>query len=222
MNSSIEYSGDLVGGFYTCGDSAIGRLMLIHAGGAIRALLAGDDDAALLSEARRRFGRNLQEDESGKGASMLARIRAGIASGAAECELPLAPIGTPFQQRVWKELQALPAGTTASYSEIARRIGHPRAARAVARACGANPIAVLIPCHRIVRGDGSLGGYRWGLERKRELLRREQGNAQSADNQDSGVRIMLPVDRRPGDRRPTGAFRVCGEESDQGSRTARP
>jgi len=81
--------------------------------------------------------------------------------------------GTAFQQRVWQALCEIPAGKTASYAEIARRIGAPRAARAVANACGANPVAVAIPCHRVVHGDGSLSGYRWGVERKRALLQRE-------------------------------------------------
>ncbi|MEI2781377.1 MAG: methylated-DNA--[protein]-cysteine S-methyltransferase [Candidatus Competibacter sp.] len=81
--------------------------------------------------------------------------------------------GTAFQRRVWQALQAVPAGSTATYADIARKIGKPSAARAVARACAANPVAVLIPCHRVVRGDGGLGGYRWDLRRKRALLERE-------------------------------------------------
>jgi len=81
--------------------------------------------------------------------------------------------GTPFQRRVWQALLQIPAGTTATYSEVAHKIGMPRAARAVARACASNPLAVLIPCHRVVRGDGGLGGYRWGVALKRRLLARE-------------------------------------------------
>ena len=88
-------------------------------------------------------------------------------------ELPLDIRGTAFQQRVWSALRAIPAGHTASYGQIAARIKAPRAVRAVAQACAANPLAVAIPCHRVVRSDGTLAGYRWGIERKRELLRRE-------------------------------------------------
>jgi AraC family transcriptional regulator of adaptative response/methylated-DNA-[protein]-cysteine methyltransferase len=88
-------------------------------------------------------------------------------------ELPLDLRGTLFQQRVWRALAQIPAGTTASYTEIAHRIGAPRAVRAVAHACGQNPLAVAIPCHRVVRSDGGLSGYRWGIERKRALLERE-------------------------------------------------
>ena len=87
--------------------------------------------------------------------------------------LPLDVRGTAFQQRVWRVLQAIPAGQTASYAEVAQRIGSPRAVRAVARACAANGLAVAIPCHRVVKSDGALSGYRWGVERKRALLARE-------------------------------------------------
>ena len=88
-------------------------------------------------------------------------------------DLPLDVRGTAFQQRVWQALRKIPAGKTATYSELATRIGAPRSIRAVAGACAANPIAVAIPCHRVVRTDGSLSGYRWGVERKRQLLARE-------------------------------------------------
>ena len=89
-------------------------------------------------------------------------------------DLPLDIRGTTFQQRVWQALREIPAGTTISYTDIADRIGMPKAVRAVARACGANVLAVAIPCHRVVRSDGSLSGYRWGVERKRVLLKREK------------------------------------------------
>ena len=88
-------------------------------------------------------------------------------------DLPLDVRGTAFQQRVWRALREIPAGSTASYTEIAERIGAPKAVRAVARACASNAIAVAIPCHRVVRTDGALSGYRWGVERKRALLQRE-------------------------------------------------
>jgi len=90
------------------------------------------------------------------------------------CFLPLDIQATAFQRRVWAHLQSLPFGTTQSYGEVAKAIGQPNAARAVARACASNRIAVAIPCHRVVREDGDMGGYRWGVERKRALLQREQ------------------------------------------------
>ena len=92
-------------------------------------------------------------------------------------ELPLDIRGTVFQQRVWQALRDIPAGRTVSYGEVARAIGAPEAVRAVAGACASNAIAVAIPCHRVVRNDGSLSGYRWGVERKRVLIQRESGVA---------------------------------------------
>jgi AraC family transcriptional regulator of adaptative response/methylated-DNA-[protein]-cysteine methyltransferase len=89
-------------------------------------------------------------------------------------KLPLDVQGTAFQERVWQALRKIPSGTTASYADIAKRIGKPRAVRAVAQACAANRLAVAIPCHRVVRRDGDLSGYRWGVDRKRELLEREK------------------------------------------------
>ena len=91
-------------------------------------------------------------------------------------DLPLDIRGTAFQQKVWNTLRTIPAGATASYADIAREIGQPNAVRAVAGACAANAIALAIPCHRVVRTDGSLSGYRWGVERKQELLNREAGS----------------------------------------------
>jgi AraC family transcriptional regulator, regulatory protein of adaptative response / methylated-DNA-[protein]-cysteine methyltransferase len=88
-------------------------------------------------------------------------------------DLPLDIRGTAFQERVWQALRAIPPGKTATYAEIARAVGRPKAARAVAQACAANPLAIAIPCHRVVRADGDLSGYRWGVERKRELIARE-------------------------------------------------
>jgi AraC family transcriptional regulator of adaptative response/methylated-DNA-[protein]-cysteine methyltransferase len=90
-------------------------------------------------------------------------------------DLPLDVRATAFQWRVWQELRAIPYGSTRSYSDIARALGQPKAVRAVARACATNPVSVVIPCHRVLREDGSLGGYRWGLERKQTLLDREKG-----------------------------------------------
>ncbi len=89
--------------------------------------------------------------------------------------LPLDVQATAFQRRVWEELRKIPYGTTQSYNQIARAIGRPRATRAVARACATNPVSIVVPCHRVVRSDGQLAGYRWGLKRKKALLEHEQG-----------------------------------------------
>jgi AraC family transcriptional regulator of adaptative response/methylated-DNA-[protein]-cysteine methyltransferase len=95
-------------------------------------------------------------------------------------DLPLDVRGTAFQERVWRALRKIPAGKTVSYREMAERLGVPKAVRAVAQACAANSIAVAIPCHRVVRSDGALSGYRWGVERKRDLLRREKATREKA------------------------------------------
>ena len=104
---------------------------------------------------------------------MVAQVIGLVERPGASLDLPLDVRGTAFQRRVWQALLSVPAGATASYTDIARRIGAPAAGRAVAGACGANTLALAIPCHRVVRGDGSLSGYRWGVERKQALLDRE-------------------------------------------------
>jgi AraC family transcriptional regulator, regulatory protein of adaptative response / methylated-DNA-[protein]-cysteine methyltransferase len=106
--------------------------------------------------------------------SLVAKVVGFVEAPALGLDLPLDVRGTAFQQRVWQALRDIPAGSTASYADIAERLGAPAAARAVARACAANPLAVAIPCHRVVRHDGAVSGYRWGVERKRALLARER------------------------------------------------
>lgn len=108
-------------------------------------------------------------------AETVARVVTFLEAPAAGLDLPLDIQGTAFQRRVWEALRAIPAGATASYAEVAARVGQPGAARAVAQACAANRLAVAVPCHRVVRGDGEPGGYRWGAERKRAILERERG-----------------------------------------------
>jgi AraC family transcriptional regulator of adaptative response/methylated-DNA-[protein]-cysteine methyltransferase len=104
---------------------------------------------------------------------LVAKVVGFVEAPSVGLALPLDIQGTAFQQRVWQALRQIPSGSTASYAEIARRIGAPKAVRAVAQACGANSLAVAIPCHRVVRNDGNLSGYRWGVERKRALLEKE-------------------------------------------------
>jgi AraC family transcriptional regulator of adaptative response/methylated-DNA-[protein]-cysteine methyltransferase len=104
---------------------------------------------------------------------LVAKVVGFVEAPSLGLDLPLDLRGTAFQQRVWQALRAIPAGRTASYAEVARRIGAPKAVRAVAQACAANALAVAIPCHRVVRNDGAVSGYRWGVERKRALLARE-------------------------------------------------
>jgi AraC family transcriptional regulator, regulatory protein of adaptative response / methylated-DNA-[protein]-cysteine methyltransferase len=132
----------------------------------------GDDRDALREDLRRRFpGVTLVDGQGGSalGAAVAGVIRF-IESPDRHLAMPLDLRGTDFQRAVWRALREIPAGSTASYTDIANRIGRPTSVRAVAQACAANPLAVVVPCHRVVRSDGELAGYRWGLERKRALL----------------------------------------------------
>jgi AraC family transcriptional regulator, regulatory protein of adaptative response / methylated-DNA-[protein]-cysteine methyltransferase len=138
------------------------------------AIFLGDDTAALVDDLRKRFPQaSLVEGDAGF-ADLFAEVVAGIETPRKAAALPIDILGTAFQQQVWAALRDIALGETATYADIAKRIGKPNAVRAVGTACGANPIAVAIPCHRVVGSDGKLTGYRWGIGRKRALLDREQ------------------------------------------------
>ena len=162
---------------YALVNSPLGRLLVGATERGVCAVMLGKPDAELVRELAHDFPRaELRKDPQGVGAwarGVVERIRA-LPSAA---EVPLDIRGTAFQRRVWEELQRIPAGQTRTYSEIARRIGRPESVRAVARACATNSISVVVPCHRVVGKNGSLTGYRWGLERKRALLEAERGAA---------------------------------------------
>jgi AraC family transcriptional regulator of adaptative response/methylated-DNA-[protein]-cysteine methyltransferase len=160
--------------------SSLGLVLVAAGDHGIRAVLIGDNMAALRDDLDQRFrGATLQRAEP-ELAPALRQVVEGIENPAREHDLVFDVRGTAFQRRVWDALQAIPTGETRSYTQIAQAIGAPTSVRAVAAACAANPIAVLIPCHRVVRGDGSLSGYRWGVERKRALLARERQLAMAA------------------------------------------
>jgi AraC family transcriptional regulator of adaptative response/methylated-DNA-[protein]-cysteine methyltransferase len=135
--------------------------------------MLGDDPDRLLRELQDRFPRAELIGGEPKFERTVAEVVGLVEAPGQRLDLPLDIRGTAFQQKVWAALRAIPAGKTATYQEIARAIGQPKAVRAVAQACGANPLAVAIPCHRVVRTDGDLSGYRWGVERKRKLIDRE-------------------------------------------------
>jgi AraC family transcriptional regulator of adaptative response/methylated-DNA-[protein]-cysteine methyltransferase len=150
-------------------NSPLGRLLGAYTEKGVCAVSIGSDDKALERSLRDEFP---AADISAAGSAIhewVTAIVRGI-GGAINPTIPLDAQGSAFQWRVWKALQQIPRGTTMSYSEVAKKIGQPTAARAVARACATNPVALVIPCHRVVRDDGSLGGYRWGLERKQQIL----------------------------------------------------
>lgn len=142
----------------------------------ICAILLGDDPAALLGDLQARFAQAKLIGSDAEFENWVAQVVGFVDAPALGLDLPLDIRGTAFQQRVWQALRDIPAGKTASYTEIAQRIGAPKSVRAVAGACAANALAVAIPCHRVVRNDGALSGYRWGIERKRALLDKEAKN----------------------------------------------
>jgi AraC family transcriptional regulator of adaptative response/methylated-DNA-[protein]-cysteine methyltransferase len=158
--------------FATCA-SSIGQVVVAHGSRGIRAVFIGDDDAAMLLALRSRFRLAVLTPDQASCKRVLPEVMGLIEAPWKDYALSVDARGTAFQQQVWHALREIPAGSTASYTDIAQRIGCASAVRAVAQACAANPLAVIVPCHRVVRRDGGLSGYRWGIERKRELLRRE-------------------------------------------------
>ncbi|CAG9168637.1 bifunctional DNA-binding transcriptional regulator/O6-methylguanine-DNA methyltransferase Ada [Cupriavidus respiraculi] len=160
---------------FAIGQCSLGAVLVASTAQGICAISLGEDPDPLLRELQDRFPAAELIGGDADYERVVARVVAMIEAPGQHEALPLDVRGTVFQQRVWQALREIPAGETASYAEIAQRIGAPAAVRAVAQACGANTIAVAIPCHRVVRQDGALSGYRWGVERKRQLLAREAG-----------------------------------------------
>lgn len=154
--------------------SSLGPTLIAATGRGVCAILFGEGRGELEAELRRRFPCATLEAGDPALAPLADAVVALIDSAGVGPDVPLDLIGTAFQQRVWRALREIPRGTTIDYGELARRIGSPRAVRAVGTACGANPLAVAVPCHRVLRADGGLGGYRWGLPRKQALLARER------------------------------------------------
>lgn len=163
-------------------DTALGQALVAVTERGVCAVLLGDDGERLAADLQSEFPRaSLRRVDAGRDQFLAPRVRAvaqALSQGSGS--VPVELVGTAFQQRVWDALMRIPPGETRSYAELAGALGMPRGARAVARACASNRVAVLVPCHRIIRGDGSLGGYRWGLPRKQALLEAESNRREPA------------------------------------------
>ena len=159
--------------YFAIGECSMGSILAAQTERGVCAILIGDDAEQLVRDLQDRFPNAKLVGDASEYQDLVAKVVGLVENPKSGLELPLDIRGTAFQKRVWKALQQIPPGTTASYSEIAKKIGMPKALRAVAHACGSNSVAIAIPCHRVIRNDGSLARYRWGVERKRALLERE-------------------------------------------------
>jgi AraC family transcriptional regulator of adaptative response/methylated-DNA-[protein]-cysteine methyltransferase len=190
---------------YATAATPLGRVLVGATDRGVCAVSLGDDDARLVDALRAEYPRASLEPARGGARGNVAEIARAVAGDADLRRVPLDVRGTAFQQRVWSALRAIPRGETRSYAEVAAAIGQPRAARAVAAACAANPVALVVPCHRVVRSGGGPGGYRWGAERKRALL---EGEARSRRRPAVSGRPPTPGSgRRAASRRRTARTR---------------
>jgi AraC family transcriptional regulator of adaptative response/methylated-DNA-[protein]-cysteine methyltransferase len=167
---------------FSTGECVLGMMLVAKTERGVCAILLGDDAVALERDLHQRFPQARVREAGAELAPLVAKAAGFLAAPATGFDVPLDLRGNAFQLRVWTALREIPAGSTETYAEVARRIGAPQDAKEVGEACAANALAVAIPCHRVVRKDGGLGGYRWGVERKRALLRRE--GAQEAGTAD--------------------------------------
>lgn len=158
---------------FAVGECTLGAILVAQSKRGVCAILLGDDPDQLVRDLQDQFPKAELIGADPSFEQLIAQVVGFIEAPALGLDLPLDLRGTAFQERVWQALRDIPTGSTASYAQIAERIGMPKAFRAVAQACGANSLAVAIPCHRVVRSNGELSGYRWGVERKRQLLARE-------------------------------------------------
>jgi AraC family transcriptional regulator of adaptative response/methylated-DNA-[protein]-cysteine methyltransferase len=159
---------------YTCADSPLGRMLIAATDRGICSIQFARSDGELMEGLKREFPFAIRKSDDGRLQSWANALLKHMRGENLDSSLPLDIRATAFQRRVWTYLQSIPFGVTKSYSQVAQAIGRPSACRAVARACATNPVAIAVPCHRVVRGDGSMGGYRWGIGRKKALLEMEQ------------------------------------------------
>jgi AraC family transcriptional regulator, regulatory protein of adaptative response / methylated-DNA-[protein]-cysteine methyltransferase len=159
---------------YTIAKSALGKVLVAATDRGVSAVYLGESDANLVDELRQEYPRAEISSAADNFGRWVKEIVQRVEGNPPRLELPLDLQATAFQRRVWQELQKIPRGTTRTYAQVARALGNPKAVRAVARACATNPVSIVVPCHRVIREDGNLAGYRWGLARKQQLLAQER------------------------------------------------
>jgi len=164
---------------YTIARSPLGKVLVAATDRGVSAVYLGEGESALVSELRKEYPRAEITEAPGAYQRWVKEVVRRTEGQPPQTELPLDLQATAFQRRVWQELQRIPLGATRTYSQVARALGKPSAVRAVAHACARNPVSVVVPCHRVIRGDGDLAGYRWGLSRKQRLLDEERRAAAS-------------------------------------------
>ena len=162
---------------YTLANSSIGKVLVAATTRGVSAVYLGENQERLVDALHKEYPRAEIQRTRETNEQWLQEILHRIEGDAPSVDLPLDVQATAFQRRVWQELQKIPRGTTRTYTQVARALGKPRSVRAVARACATNPVSIVVPCHRVIRTDGTLAGYRWGLQRKEKLLEREKARA---------------------------------------------
>jgi AraC family transcriptional regulator of adaptative response/methylated-DNA-[protein]-cysteine methyltransferase len=162
---------------YSVANSSLGKVLVAATERGVSAVYLGEKESPLVDALRKEYPKAQISRANGESDAWLKEILSRVEGSAPRVDLPLDVRATAFQRRVWQELQKIPRGTTRTYTQVARSMGKPHAVRAVARACASNPVSVVVPCHRVVRADGHLAGYRWGLLRKQKLLERESPSA---------------------------------------------
>jgi AraC family transcriptional regulator, regulatory protein of adaptative response / methylated-DNA-[protein]-cysteine methyltransferase len=162
---------------YTVANTSLGKVLVAATDRGVSAVYLGENEKALVDELRKEYAKAEIVRQPEGHENWLKEIVRRVEGNAPSLELPLDVQATAFQRRVWQELQRIPRGTTRTYTQVAKSLGKPRSVRAVARACATNPVSIVVPCHRVIRTDGALAGYRWGLSRKEKLLEREAASA---------------------------------------------
>ncbi len=164
---------------YAIATTSLGKVLVASTSRGVSAVYLGENEKTMAEELHNEYPKAEIERAGHEHDNWVAEIVRRAEGSAPSAELPLDVQATAFQRKVWQELQKIPRGATRTYTQVANALGRPRAVRAVARACATNPVSIVVPCHRVIRGDGTLAGYRWGLQRKQKLLEREAASAQN-------------------------------------------